>query len=236
MKIKLPGASLSALARFITSRPLASSLAATAVLLVAALLLPLTLMGGSYVGDSGVAAAMFADWWRGGNTYRAQRLASVTGESERYAEARLNELVAECLPPDEGAATLNSGIDLVTLTNADGGQVRLCREWRLTAGTWARWIDVCFDMDTGFVYYIYLSGQRLSGSAADAVSADSLAETLYLSDGWEMLSTGEQVYESGRTGVTGVLTRAGSEISFSMDTDALRAADGYFDIRYTCIG
>ncbi|MCD8373550.1 MAG: hypothetical protein LUC20_00340 [Oscillospiraceae bacterium] len=222
-------------------RTLALALSVTAALRVLALVLPLLCVRGSSNSpeptllSEGEAAALFADWWSGSGSCEARRTAEVAAEREEYAAARFSELVSRCLPPDESARISESGSDYVTLSDGSGENLRLCRKWQLMSGEWVRWIDVCFDMDTGFVYYIYINGQSITGDE-DEVSAEDIAEALYTSDGWTALTAENRSHYSGREYVSGSLARNGSYITLSIDWDTEHPNANYFDLRCVCGG
>ena len=70
------------------------------------------------------------------------------------------------------------GSEYVLLRSAEIS-VGLCRKWIQYSGDWNSWLDVCFDSQTGEVFYLYTNGECIynSGEYADTApgSADAYA-------------------------------------------------------------
>lgn len=135
--------------------------AGTALVFVVALLLPLAFRGGSGAGaaslNAGERAAIFAGYWNSGEG-TAQELGSPGRKVVKYCAGRMEAIVAACSVDKRTAEAEAEGSEYLLVSSAQGG-IRVCRKWLKYQGDWSNWLDVCFDMDTGEIYYLYVSSQ-----------------------------------------------------------------------------
>lgn len=115
-------------------------------------------------------SALFAEYWAAGDE-QANFLAEVAlppdGAKLERCEALMAEIVAACIADTQLEALTPTGHDYVTISDGET-DVNLCRMWMERKGDWRNWLDVCFDADSGEIYYLYLSCERLSNSESYA--------------------------------------------------------------------
>ena len=105
-------------------------------------------------------AALFAAWWYGGSDmeFEVTHIEPEENAAAAFCEERMEELVARCI--DDRAFRMKDaevfGEESVSI-EGEAGTLRLCRMWLQARGDWQNWLDVCFDADTGLIYYLYLS-------------------------------------------------------------------------------
>ena len=75
------------------------------------------------------------------------------------------EILAACIADLHLEELSPTGHDYVTITDGKT-DVNICRMWMERKGDWRNWLDVCFDADSGEIYYLYLSCERLSNGDA----------------------------------------------------------------------
>jgi len=166
----------------------------TGALLLLAILLPLAFrrMPAPTEDPTGFTAEqrarLFADWWAGdaeASKPRSEKLSAPGEDTVERCEARMRELVKLWVPDQGLEETAPSGSDY-TLVSGGGGAIRVCRMWLEIQGDWQNWLDVCFDADTGEIYYLYVSrsclynAERYSGDEplSDRLVAERLAAEL----------------------------------------------------------
>jgi len=108
------------------------------------------------------SVALFTSYWSGSEEgYETSALEDVAAQDEEFCKSHMQSLVSDAFI-DEGVQELESeGMEFFSLWNEES-EIRLCHAWLETVGDWKNWIEVLFDMDTGFVYYYYFSSGNLS--------------------------------------------------------------------------
>lgn len=168
---------------------------ACAVGLIAALLLPLAFRAapGEEKAEENDRftlddkAALFSVWWYEGDTLAPEVEHIEPGDSAAaaFCAERMEELTEKCI--DDAAfrreEAEDSGEEYVNIKGEDG-TLRLCRMWLRARGDWQNWLDVCFDADTGMIYYLYLRRECLDNRSLyarapeDRPTAESVATGL----------------------------------------------------------
>lgn len=158
-----------------------------ALLLVAAALLPLAFRtsdgealpapqsGGMTAKER---AAIFVNYWY----YNAEGLSvecpdAPDRSTAALCDARMEELIARCIDDQALADRTPTGSDYVEVTG-EAGTLRLSRMWLEAKGDWRNWMDVCFDADTGWVYYLYISRECLANRNRYSMDAYADAEEI----------------------------------------------------------
>lgn len=149
--------------------------------LIAALLLPLAFRAPT--GENRAAGtltldektAIFVDWWYDGGELdvEVEHVEPEEDDAAGFCAERMEELAARCID-DRGFRMEDAevfGEERVDLEGEDG-TLRLCRMWIQARGDWQNWLDVCFDADTGLVYYLYLSRECQSNQELYALAPE----------------------------------------------------------------
>ena len=105
-------------------------------------------------------------------------------------ETVMRTLIARSID-DRGLEDLTpTGSEYTVVSDGGGREVRVCRMWLEKRGDWQNWMDVCFDADTGELYYYYLSRECLTNrklyQREDTPDARTLAEKLAEDNGWTL--------------------------------------------------
>ena len=152
----------------------------TGALLLLALLLPLAFRtssappepaAGERAGEA--RAQLFAAWWfpeEGAEGPETEKLDAPGEATIRFCGERMRTLVAACLPDEGFTYDAPTGSEY-TLLRGEETEVRVCRMWLQVQGDWQNWLDVCFDADSGAVYYLYASRALLRND--DRYGADA---------------------------------------------------------------
>lgn len=108
--------------------------------------------------------ALFAAYWNAGDAAEALTVTKQEQpgkEREDLCKARMQGLIAACIVDEKLEDASPTGSEYVTVSDGQT-QVNVCRMWMERSGDWKNWLDVCFDADTGEIYYLYLSCECLS--------------------------------------------------------------------------
>lgn len=192
---------------------------ASAFVLLLAMLLPLAFRSGGQgtetVYSLGERAALFAGYWGGSGDVDWKKIDKPTKQQEKAGEELLGALVGSYVPDKRLSSPTPGGREYVSVSN-DVCSIDLCRMWMSAQGDWQNWLDVCFDLDTGDVYYLYLSSECLfngndylhdQSAGFDAKNvADRIAELIgyelrYLVWSGNPADTATAVYMSGGSSV-----------------------------------
>lgn len=156
----------------------------TAAVLVAAMLLPLAFRTGGEQEPAGAfgfsqRAALFADYWSGDGETEAEPIEKPAKRDVEACRLRMQELVERYTLDRRLEEAEPTGSTYVKVSGPSG-ELRLCRMWLQAQGDWQNWLDVCFDMDTGDVYYFYFSGECLfnGNDYLDGLGLNRLGESL----------------------------------------------------------
>ncbi|MGN1001579.1 MAG: hypothetical protein ACI4PC_02310 [Oscillospiraceae bacterium] len=136
---------------------------ATAVLLLLAMLVPLAFRNGEETaapGTLGERASLFAAYWDGSDEVNWKKIEKPSKQQEKAGAQLLETLVEEIVPDKRLTEAAPGGREYVRVSN-DLLSMDLCRMWMSAQGDWQNWLDLYFDLDTGDIYYLYLSSECL---------------------------------------------------------------------------
>lgn len=162
-----------------------------------------------------VRAQLFADYWNNDErNCEIEKIAEPDAARLEFCESRFVDLIDLCrVDKANNIETKMEGSEYVRLIGK-GTSLDLCRKWIQYSGDWNSWIDVCFDMNTGEVFYLYTSGECIYNSSeytevspgnADAEElalfiADEMGLELYYFDtASESTASSTAVYLCGKT-------------------------------------
>lgn len=186
----------------------------SAFFLLLAMLLPLAFRSGQVVEGTyslGERAALFADYWSGSGGADWKKLDGPTKQQEKAGDELLTMLVDSYVPDTRLTDPRSDGREYVSVSN-DVCSIELCRMWMSAQGDWQNWLDVCFDLDTGDIYYLYLSSECLfngndylhdqsvsldAGTVADRIAERIGYDLRYLVWSGDPADTATAVYTSG---------------------------------------
>lgn len=224
--------------KFTTKHHLLALIALGVVFLLAALI-PLNFIdkadNGEYSGFIS-RAELFAQYWSGDeNGYLVEKIAEPTQQELDYCAERFEEVVSQCrVDRAKETEVKMDGSEYVELSSA-GTSLRLCRKWLQYSGDWNSWIDVCFDMQTGEVYYLYTNGEciynsgKYAGKAPGSANVQELAQIIAKQTGMELF----HVDESDDSGAaTAIFLHENTPVKFTL---SLVYYEGrLFDVKIAC--
>lgn len=140
------------------------SVALAAALLLAAMLVPLAFRTEAAEPEvSATHCAALVQRYLAGETdgLSVQRLNAPDAALAAGCETRMHTFAARCIDDREVDLTGPYSSEYTVLSDGEA-TLRVCRMWIELRGDWQNWLDVLFDVDTGELYHLYLSRERLS--------------------------------------------------------------------------
>lgn len=163
---------------------------AAAMFLLAALL-PLAFRGGSVEAREplsvGQRASIFSEYWwnEDSSNCQVERISDLGRTQREFCFERMEQVKELCFVDAQQGQIKSEGSEYISVTT-EAGEIRLCRSWLECQGDWRNWIDVCFDIDSGDIYYFYISSECVSNpnKYSDAVPEPLDAERVagYIAD------------------------------------------------------
>ena len=106
---------------------------------------------------TGERAAMFAKY----NAKDAEIKYKVVKEPEKsmlkFCDSRFDQICSVAIIDSNVRKVITAGEEYINLSDGEKSMT-ICHMWLQDEGDWTNWIDVYMDAETGFVYYIYISG------------------------------------------------------------------------------
>ena len=87
--------------------------------------------------------------------------------------------------------TVTEGCSFVDISDGEK-KMRLCRMWLQDKGDWNNWLDVYIDVDTGFIYYLYISSicvdnaQKYYSAIDGEMNSKTVASMISKETGYEL--------------------------------------------------
>ena len=164
-------------------------------------------------------AILFAAWWYDDSEVEIEvtHIEPEENDAAGFCAERMEALTARCINDRGFRMEGPSGEEYVNI-EGETGTLRLCRMWLEASGDWQNWLDVCFDADTGLVYYLYLSRECLSNQnlytleAAERPTAESVAGGLARESGGEL----RRFLDDGAGGGAALITCDGGSICYTV--------------------
>ena len=136
---------------------------------------------------------MFSDYWNRGAEAAGLTVTKpdpVPRKMKETCETVMRTLIARSID-DRGLDDLTpTGSEYTVVSDGGGREVHICRMWLEKRGDWQNWLDVCFDADTGELYYYYLSRECLTNrklyQTEEIPDAKLIAEKLAEDNGWTL--------------------------------------------------
>ncbi len=216
------------------------SVAGVAVVVIAAMLLPLAFRA-SGGGDAPAEemtleerTQLFSLYWNRGaedNGLTVTKPDPVPRRMKDTCETVMHTLIARSID-DQGLEDLTpTGSEYTVVTDGEGRELHLCRMWMEKRGDWQNWMDVCFDADTGELYYYYLSRECLTNRRLyrreEIPDAKVLAEKLAEEKGWTL----RYLTEGADGTAAAVCSTPGGTVCFEI---SCRWYDALVDVKLCC--
>ena len=216
------------------------SVAGVAVVVIAAMLLPLAFRGNGG-GDAPNAemtleerTQLFSLYWNRGaedNGLTVTKPDPVPRRMKDTCETVMHTLIARSID-DQGLEDLTpTGSEYTVVTDGAGRELHLCRMWLEKRGDWQNWMDVCFDADTGELYYYYLSRECLTNrrlyQREEIPDAKMIAEKLAEDKGWTL----RYLTEGSDGAAAAVYSTPGGTVCYEI---SCRWHDALVDIKLCC--
>ncbi len=165
----------------------------TLLVLIASCLLPLA-FGGSLsenLSQPGEKAAMFVKYINKDKSIRYKVNPKPSNNQIKFCESVFDELAGYCILDNNSRKTVSEGYEFISLSNGEIN-MELCRMWLQDQGDWTNWMDVYMDVDTGFVYYIYVSSicvynnQKYVSSIDSELNSKNIASMIAKETGYDL--------------------------------------------------
>ena len=219
------------------------SASAVGLLLIAAMLIPLAFRTSPSAESAadGVSAEesranLFAEYWNSGGEAEGitvEKPDSVSEVRKAASEKVFRELADRCINDRALSEPEPTGREYTVLRRDDGTVLHLCRMWMEARGDWQNWLDVCFDSESGEVFYLYVSRECISNlqqyQSGSAVSTpEDVAKLLAEEYGWTLRYTG-----TGGSDVTAAVYTAedGGTLCYEV---GCRVYDALVDVKLCC--
>ena len=216
------------------------SVAGVALVLLAAMLLPLAFRGeqGAEASEAEMTleerAQMFALYWNQGAEASGLTVTKpdpVPNRMKETCETVMHTLIARSID-DQGLEDLTpTGSEYTAVSDGKGREMHVCRMWLEKRGDWQNWMDVCFDAETGELYYYYLSRECLTNRRLyrreDVPDAKRLAEKLAEDKGWTL----RYLTEGADGAAAAVYSTPGGTVCFEI---SCRWYDALVDVKLCC--
>lgn len=216
----------------------------TAAVFVVSALLPLLFRSGEAARprDRGLSvgdrAEIFDAYWNGvGEDCQVKLISDPEKGALELCSARMEQISLLCLADKESGEVKSEGSEYISVSRGED-EIRLCRMWIELQSDWRSWLDLCFDMDNGDVYYFYLSAECLSNPGKyselipDGMDAASIAEHLARQRGYELLHLNWENTDSAET-ATAIYTSEGSAVCMSISCFYYKSA--LIDVKICCV-
>ena len=121
--------------------------------------LPLAFSGGSDANEERDSenAALFVKFTNNEKYVRTKVNKKISNNKVKACEEIFDEIISEYIIDSTPRKTVNEGTEFITVS-FEGKSIDLCRMWLQDQGDWTNWVDVYMDANTGFIYYLYVSG------------------------------------------------------------------------------
>lgn len=176
------------------------------VLMIAAILIPLAFRNGAEKEETLPTSLeekmlLFSNYWEHGAEecgLGVEKIENPSAKMKEKCETRMRTMIARGIEDKALSAPTPTGREYITLTDADGRTVNVCRMWLEIKGDWQNWMDACFDADTGELFYLYLSRECVENKSEyertpeSLPTAESLAVHLAEENGWTIRYVAEE--------------------------------------------
>ena len=216
------------------------SICAAGAVLLTAMLLPLAFRTAPETGTTEQPASvrdrfsLFAEYWQRGPEESAlsiSRPEKLDDRTKTDCEERMRKLAERCVDDRALAYTAPTGSEYTAIRDESGTEILLCRMWLEARGDWQNWLDVCFDADSGEIYYLYLSRECLTNRQlyADAAVPDVAGITAGISDayGWTL----RWLDDNGSDSAAAVFETEQGTVCYQIDC---KAFDALIDVKLCC--
>ena len=213
----------------------------TAAVFVVCALVPLLFLGEAKQNGTelsvGERAEIFGNYWNdGGVDCLVSSISKPDSGALELCAARMEQISSMCLVDKSSGQLKAEGSEYISVVKEDK-EIRLCRMWLEVQGDWRSWLDVCFDMDNGDVYYFYLSAEcvsnpgKYSGLLPDGMDAESLAGRIAQQTGYKLVDVNMDAGGSGP--VTAIYSGGNSIVCMLISCTCYKSA--LIDIKLCCV-
>ncbi len=176
---------------------------------------------------------MFSDYWNRGAEDAGLTVTKpdpVPRKMKETCETVMRTLIARSID-DRGLDDLTpTGSEYTVISDGSGRELHICRMWLEKRGDWQNWLDVCFDADTGELYYYYLSRECLTNrklyQTEEIPDAKLIAEKLAEDNGWTLRYLADET-----EGAAAVYSTSGGTVCYAI---SCRVYDALIDVKISC--
>ena len=123
--------------------------------------------------DTGERASMFAKYLDSDKSVKVRVNDKPDKAELKYCEKLFENIYDFCIVDNAEGKIITQDHQFLSLSDGEN-IMNVCRMWIQDQGDWTNWLDVYMDVDTGFIYYLYVSSICLSngGQYYDAFPAE----------------------------------------------------------------
>lgn len=185
----------------------------------------------------GERAEIFGDYWNdAGVDCRVSTINNPDRNALELCSARMEQISSLCLVDKSSGQVRSEGSEYISVSKGEN-EIRLCRMWLEVQSDWRSWLDVCFDMDNGDVYYFYLSAEcvsdpgKYSSLLPDGMDAQSIAGHIAWQRGYKLVDVNMDVDDSGS--VIAIYTGEDSIVCMRISCICYKSA--LIDVKVCCV-
>lgn len=106
--------------------------------------------------DTGERAAMFVQYQAKSKIISSKIIDKPSAADVKRCDAIMDKIIASYRIDSKSGKAMSEGSEYVVVSDGENS-MQLCRMWLQDEGDWTNWMDVYVDVDTGFIYYLYVS-------------------------------------------------------------------------------
>ena len=129
--------------------------------------------------DTAARAEMFSRYMEKDGEIRIKLDEKPEKVDQKFCDKIFDDIYGQCILDKKSGKVMDEGQEFINITDGKNS-MRLCRMWVQDQGDWNDWLDIYIDVDTGFIYYLYVSSVCISNSSQylDSVPADTGSKSI----------------------------------------------------------
>ncbi len=141
--------------------------------------------------DTGERASMFAKYIDSDKSVKVRVNDKPDKAELKYCEKLFENIYDFCIVDNAEGKIITQDHQFLSLSDGEN-TMNVCRMWIQDQGDWTNWLDVYMDVDTGFIYYLYVSsicllnGEQYYDAFPAELNARQIADFIASETGFEL--------------------------------------------------